>query len=190
MEGEGRKEEENYFKEWLLKISPNFCHKTTDQENSWSVKTNKWQKVMNTEVFIFKYRKWEMKEILRAAKSNFSSEINKMTNLVWNINSVSGRNYQPNVYVTKISFIFKLWDATQIFRTSLSWGHSDLYCIVMISGYMLKKLAPKLSFKCEGWINNDRILFLFTNHSGKKWERITREAKNETQIYRRRELDK
>lgn len=83
MEGEGRKEEENYFKQWLLKIFPNFCHKTTDQENSWSVKTNKWQKVMNTEVFIFKYRKWEMKEILRAAKSNFSSEINKMTNLVW-----------------------------------------------------------------------------------------------------------
>lgn len=30
MEGEGRKEEENDFKQWLLKISPNFCYKTTD----------------------------------------------------------------------------------------------------------------------------------------------------------------
>lgn len=189
MEGEGRKEEENYFKQWLLKISPNFCYKTTDQENSRVWRQINDKKVMNTEVCIFKYRKWEMKEILRAAKSNFSSEIIKMTNLVWNINSVSGRNYQPNVYATKISFIFKVWDATQIFRPSLSRGDSDLYCIVMILGYVLKKLAPKLSFKCEGWINNDRILFLFTNHSGKKWKRITKEAKNETQIYKR-ELDK
>lgn len=34
------------------------------------------------------------------------------------------------------------------------------------------------------------FLFLFMNHFGKKWERITREAKNETEIYKRRELDK
>lgn len=96
------------------------------------------KKVTNIEVFIFTYRKLEMKEIPKAAKSNFSSEITKLRNLVWNINGVARRNYRPNVYVTKISFIFKLWNASQIFRPSLSWGHSDLYCIVMISGYVLR----------------------------------------------------
>lgn len=127
------------------------------------------KKVTNIEVFIFKYRKWEMKEIPRATKSNFSSEIAKMRNIVWNINSAAGRNYRPNVYVTKISFIFKLWNASQIFRSSLSGGHSDLYCTVMISdGYVLKKLAPKLSFKHEGWINNDRISIFILERNGRE----------------------
>lgn len=76
----------------------------TDQENSNNAKQNKWQKIYihwGLHCQIKKMR--DEKTILKVTRSIFALQITKIRNSGWNIDSVVGRNYQPNLCV---SFLF------------------------------------------------------------------------------------